>query len=185
MRELTKILNEWNWPLNIVQIHRTNQCYKFEVPQTVCTMWDLRFSQQNCWWFKSNRMLHWDYLWADMAYHPRVLETSVCFCICCDKKWKPTTNYVVHHQSTNGVQFVILCTWNKENLVLFVFGYTAKPLSIVPICVAFPQLSFSTSSPKKSSINTVYLYWMHCSSKCWFHAWTVGPNPQLSLNDHF
>jgi len=169
MRKLTKILNEWNWPLNIVQIHKTNQFYKFKVPQTACTMWDLRFSQQNCWWFKSNRMLYRDYLRADVAYHPRVLESSVCSCVYCDKKWRPTTNYVVRHQSTKAVRIVIPCAWNKENLGLFVFGYTAKSLSSVAIHVAFPQLSFNTSSPKKSCINTAYLYWMHRSSECWFH----------------
>jgi hypothetical protein len=132
MRKLTKIRNESNWPLTLVQIHRTNRFYKFKVPQTVCTMWDLRFSQMNCWWFKSNQMLYWDYLWPDVAYHPRVLETSVHSCICCDKKWRPTTNYVVHHQSTNGVRFVILCAWNKENLILFVFGYTANLYPVFP-----------------------------------------------------
>jgi len=39
-------------------------------------------------------MLYWDYLGAEVAYHPRVLETSVCSCICCDKRWRHTTNYV-------------------------------------------------------------------------------------------
>ena len=160
-------MNEWNWPLNIVQIHRINQFYTFKVPQTICTMW---FSQQTCWWFKSNQMLYWDYLRADVAYYPRVLEISVCSCICCDKRWRPKTNYVVNHQTTNGVRFVILCAWNKENSVLFLFGYIAKSLSSVPIRVACPQVSFNTSSPKKPSINTAYLYWMYCSSKCWFHA---------------
>jgi hypothetical protein len=78
--------------------------------------------------------------------------------------------------------FAMICFYHSYTPNIYLHTYkipihfpgsqtTEKPLSIVPVYIVFPQVSFIFSGPGTNAhINNVQLYWMHHSLKCHFPA---------------